>query len=211
MKDLFTFVMEAEGDLAEPFDPGMDEQPAPTDQGSMDTAPAGDQDLVGPVPTSDDMGDMPMDSDETMMNGDTGDENNNEDDQKDDTSITEKASNILNQRLYEEFIDRNSKVENILKNIDKLQSVLPYDISHKIQPFITDLKTALFTGQSYVVNDFVDTAYGENRLYYNKLNALYTALLNSIDSNLKKVKTDEDQLLSNYKYYGEYKKSPNLQ
>ena len=190
MRDLFTYVMEAEGDLAEPFDPGTDAEPASQDQGSMDTAPAGDQDLVGPVPTSDDMGEMPMDSDETMMNGDTGDENS--EDQKDDTSQSEKAANILNQRLYQEMIERNSAVENILKNIDKLQSVLPFDISHSIQPFITDLKTALFTGQSYVVNDFVDTEYGANRLYYNKLNALYTALLNAIDSKLKKVKTDEE-------------------
>ena len=191
MKDLFTFVMEADGDLAEPFDPGMGDEPAPEQNTEMDTAPAGDQDLVGPVPTSDDMGEMPVESDETMMNGDTGDENNAED-QKDDTSQSEKAANILNQRLYQEMIERNSKIENILKNIDKLQSVLPFDVSNAIQPFITDLKTALFTGQSYVVNDFVDTEYGENRLYYNKLNALYTALLNSIDSQLKKVKTDEE-------------------
>ena len=190
MKDLFTFVMEAEGDLAEPFDPGTDEEPATDQNAEMDTAPAGDQDLVGPVPTSDDMGEMPMDSDETMTNGDTGDDNS--EDQKDDTSQSEKAANILNQRLYQEMIERNSKIESILKNIDKLQSVLPFDVSRSIQPFITDLKTALFTGQSYVVNDFVDTGYGENRLYYNKLNALYTALLNSIDSQLKKVKTEEE-------------------
>jgi hypothetical protein len=90
------------------------------------------------------------------------------------------------------MINRNHEIESILQNIDKLQSVIPYDVSKSIQPFVTDLKQALFTGQSYVVNDFVDTAYGENIMYYNKLNALYTALLNSIDSNLKKVDTDED-------------------
>jgi hypothetical protein len=41
------------------------------------------------------MDEMPMDSDETM-NGDTGDEENNGEDQKDDNSISEKAGNILN-------------------------------------------------------------------------------------------------------------------
>ena len=190
MKDLFTWVMEAEGDELEAFDPGPSDNPAPPDQPEGDT-PAGDEDLVGAPPTSDEMDEMPMDSDETM-NGDTGDEENNGEDQKDDNSISEKAGNILNQRLYQQMINRNHEIESILQNIDKLRSVIPYDISKAIQPFVTDLKQALFTGQSYVVNDFVDTAYGENIMYYNKLNALYTALLNSIDSNLKKVDTDED-------------------
>lgn len=188
MKDLFLMVMEADGDLVQPMDAGP-EADMPVDNQQMDEAPAGDQDLVGPVPMSDDES-MDMGSEDTMMNGDTGEEGNQED-QKDDTSISEKASNILNQRLYQQMISRNKEIEDILKNIDKLQSVLPYDVTHAIQPFITDLKTALYTGQSYVVNDFVDTAYGENSLYYNKLNALYTALLNSIDSNLKKVDTDK--------------------
>lgn len=188
MKDLFLMVMEADGDLVQPMDAGP-EADVPADNQQMDEAPAGDQDLVGPVPMSDDES-MDMGSEDTMMNGDTGEEGNQED-QKDDTSISEKASNILNQRLYQQMISRNKEIEDILKNIDKLQSVLPYDVTHAIQPFITDLKTALYTGQSYVVNDFVDTAYGENSLYYNKLNALYTALLNSIDSNLKKVDIDK--------------------
>lgn len=190
MRDLFTWVMEAEGDELEAFDPGPSDNPAPPDQPEGE-APAGDEDLVGAPPTSDEMDDMSMDSDETM-NGDTSDEGGNEEDQKDDTSATEKASNILNQRLYQQMINRNNDIEAILQNIDKLQSVIPYDVTQTIQPFITDLKQALFTGQSYVINDFVDTAYGENLMYYNKLNALYTALLNSIDSNLKKVDTDTD-------------------
>lgn len=189
MKDLFTWVMEAEGDELEAFDPGPSDNPAPPDQPEEEPS-TGDEDLVGAPPSSDDMGEMPMDSEETM-NGDTGDEGNNED-QQDDTSQSEKASNILNQRLYQLMINRNAEIESILQNIDKLQSVIPYDVTKAIQPFITDLKQALFTGQSYVVNDFVDTAYGENIMYYNKLNTLYTALLNSIDSNLKKVDTDED-------------------
>lgn len=190
MRDLFTWVMEAEGDELEAFDPGPSDNPAPPDQ-PEEEAPAGDEDLVGAPPTSDEMDDMSMDSDETM-NGDTSDEGGNEEDQKDDTSATEKASNILNQRLYQQMINRNNDIEAILQNIDKLQSVIPYDVTQAIQPFITDLKQALFTGQGYVINDFVDTAYGENLMYYNKLNALYTALLNSIDSNLKKVDTDTD-------------------
>lgn len=190
MKDLFTWVMEADGDELQAFDPGPSDTPAPPDQ-LMDEAPAGDEDLVGAPPTSDDMDEMPMDSDETMTNGDTGEEGNDSD-QKDDTSATEKASNILNQRLYQQLINRNNDIESILKNLDKLQSVIPYDVTKAIQPFITDLKQALFTGQSYVVNDFVQTDYGENIMYYNKLNALYTALLNSIDEKLKKVETDED-------------------
>ena len=190
MKDLFTWVMEAEGDELDAFDPGPSDNPAPPDQPEEEPS-TGDEDLVGAPPSSDEMDEMPMDSDETM-NGDTGDDGNGGEDQKDDTSASEKASNILNQRLYQQMINRNAEIESILQNIDKLQSVIPYDVTKAIQPFITDLKQALFTGQSYVINDFVDTAYGENIMYYNKLNTLYTALLNSIDSNLKKVDTDED-------------------
>ena len=75
MKDLFTWVMEAEGDELEAFDQGPSDNPAPPDQ-PTEEAPAGDEDLVGAPPTSDDMGEMPDDmSDDTMTNGDTGDEN----------------------------------------------------------------------------------------------------------------------------------------
>lgn len=189
MKDLFTWVMEADGDEVEAFDPGPLDNPAPPDQ--PEEAPAGDEDLVGAPPTSDEMDTMSMDDDETMTNGDTGDEESS-DDQKDDTSASEKAGNILNQRLYQQMINRNNDIESIIKNLDKLQSVIPYDVNNVIRPYITDLKQALFAGQSYVVNDFGDTEYGENIMYYNKLNALYTTLLNSIDVKLKKVETDED-------------------
>lgn len=191
--DLFRFIMEADGDELDAFQPDTAETPAQaSSDNTMEPSPAGDEDLVGAPPTSDDMDDMDMGSDDTMMSGDTGDETDSEEeDQKDDESTSQKASNILNQRLYKQFIDRNTEIETILKNIDQLQPVLPYDVSKAIIPFITDLKTTLAKSQSYVINKFVDTAYGENVLYYEKINALYTALLDSIDSNLKKVDTDE--------------------
>ena len=53
------------------------------------------------------------------------------------------------------------------------------------------VKSALEAGQNYVIEKFVDTKYGGNLLYYKKLEALYTLLMDKINSNLKKADTDQ--------------------
>jgi hypothetical protein len=110
---------------------------------------------------------------------------------KQDTKLASKANNILNQTLYDKFVKRNSEIEDIITSIKDTVPLLPYDIVKSNDKSMNQLKAALQKGQEYVINDFVENGYGENLLFYNKLDSLYVLLLNRIDTNLKKIKIDQ--------------------
>lgn len=195
--NLFQFVMEADGDLVEPFDAGAAEsEPAPTtaDAPAVTDSPPQPDDM--PPPLSDDGGqDLSFDaSDENP--GDQSDEENqdeNQDGSSDGASNekeekpSEKANNILNQELYTQFLARNKEISDIIDNLGLIAPVLSTEITDKNDPNLSRLKAALTKGQEYVLNDFIDAKYGENLLFFKKLDTLYTALLDEINKNLKKV------------------------
>lgn len=201
MTGLFFTVMEAEGDLMQPFD---------ADDGSLDAAP---EDVAPPAtpdntdgsddtpPELDDSSDMDMGTSDDMSfddttesddmasdDGDSSEETDEEEADKKDTKLSDKANNILNRDLYQKFCDRNKEVEEIIENIRQLVPLLPIDIVKSNDDSINRLKSALLKGQNYVINDFVDADYGENLLFYQKLDSLYVILMNQIDTNLKKIK-----------------------
>jgi hypothetical protein len=124
-----------------------------------------------------------------MGGGDDSSDNNENDeaDQKDE-KLADKANNILNERLYKQFVNRNSEIEEIVGNIKGLTPLLPMDVVRSNDQLLNHLKSALIEGQNYVINDFVDSGYGENLLKYQQLDSLYVTLLNQIDKNLKKIK-----------------------
>jgi hypothetical protein len=183
--------MEADGDLAEPFDPDSaaeaveseanppqeEQQPSGDEQPPSDDSGTGDE-LAQPF--DDSMGEDEMGSEE-----DTSDEEAN---QNEDKKLSEKANSILNQTLYQKIIGRNKEIEETLESIQQIIPVLPYDIVEKNDVSINRLKAALSKGQSYVLEKFVDCQYGENLLFYQKLDSLYTLLLDEVNKNLKKVK-----------------------
>lgn len=199
-KSLFFAVMEAEGDELQPFDAGSAEV---ADTPSEDIAPpatdnSGGGDLGEPPPMDDAGGmDMPefggddMGGGDDMSGGDSSGENNEEEADKEDTKLSDKANNILNQQLYNRMKDRNSEIEEILGNLKELIPLLPYDVVKSNDELVNQLKDALEKGQKYVINDFVDSGYGENQLFYQKLDSLYVLLLNRIDTNLKKIKNKQ--------------------
>lgn len=191
-KGLFFTVMEAEGDLLQPFDdgggadiPSEDIAPPATDDGGGGDA------LDSPPPLSEDDG-MDFSGDMSDIDGGndmSGDDSNNEEEaDKKDTTLSDKANNILNQQLYQKMVNRNNEIEEILNNIKDIVPLLPYDVVKSNDESVNHLKSALLKGQKYVINDFVDSGYGENLLFYQKLDSLYVLLLNQIDTNLKKIK-----------------------
>lgn len=191
-KGLFFTVMEAEGDLLQPFDdgggadiPSEDIAPPATDDGGGGDA------LDSPPPLSEDDG-MDLSGDMSDIDGGddmSGDDSNNEEEaDKKDTTLSDKANNILNQQLYQKMVNRNNEIEEILNNIKDIVPLLPYDVVKSNDESVNHLKSALLKGQKYVINDFVDSGYGENLLFYQKLDSLYVLLLNQIDTNLKKIK-----------------------
>lgn len=188
-KDLFTLVMEAEGDLLQPFDGG--ESP---DTGGNEQPPAND------TPSSSDAEPPEMSDDEDLSFSDSssdggadmgmGDDENSEDNgqpNKEDEKLSEKANNILNQQLYQRMLDRNSEIEEIINNIQMITPMIPYDLVTQNDKSVNQLKTALNKGQNYVINKFIDSQYGENLLFFQKLDSLYTLLLDTIDANLKSI------------------------
>lgn len=195
--NLFYMVMEADGDELQPFDDGGSVEAPTEDVNPPATDDMNDSsgDLDSPPPLSED-GDMDLSStssDDDMSMGDTDDmsgESNDESQEADkkDTTLSDKANNILNQQLYQKMVARNNEIEEILNNIKDIVPLLPYDVVKSNDDSVSHLKSALMKGQKYVINDFVDSGYGENLLFYQKLDSLYVLLLNQIDRNLKKIK-----------------------
>lgn len=192
-RNLFYTVMEAEGDLLQPFDDGGDA--SPEDVAPPATDNGGGEAFDEPPPLNEDDGmDLSGDmSGEDDTGGDIGgDDSNNEEDDSDqkDEKLSDKANNILNQELYQKMVNRNNEIEEILNNIRDIVPLLPRDVVKSNDESVNHLKTALARGQKYVIKDFVDSGYGENLLFYQKLDSLYVLLLNRIDANLKKIKNN---------------------
>lgn len=189
MSDLFHIIMEADGDLVEPFNPDSaaeaveSEAGPPQDNSQPEDAP--------PPPEGNADGGLmePFDPNAEGGEDDYGDDNqSNPDDTQEDKSLSQKANSVLNQTLYQKLINRNQEIEDTLTNLQTITPVLPYDIIEDNDVSINRLKAALAKGQSYALEKFVDSGYGENCLFYQKLDALYVLLLNEINRNLKKVK-----------------------
>lgn len=193
--NLFYMVMEAEGDdMLQPFDAGgaeaspeapMDAPPA--DTGSNDPPPLEDTGADALSFPGEDGGGESEDTGENA--GDNGDDNAEEN--KEDEQLSAKANNVLNKDLYDRFVARNAEVEEIIENLQVVSSVLPYEIVNENDKAINQLKPALQAGQNYVIEKFVDAQYGENLLYFKKLDALYTLLMDNINSNLKKAENKQ--------------------
>lgn len=196
-KNLFFMVMEADGDEMVPFDAvntGGDIPPEDIAPPAMDNGDTSSE----PPPLSEDDGGMNFDDamsdDGNDMEGDSGGENSEgeEEADKDDTKLSDKANNILNEELYKRMVARNNEIDEILTSIKKIVPLLPADVVKSTDDSVVSLKTALTKGQKYVVNDFVDSGYGENLLFFNKLDSLYKLLLDKIDKNLKKINIAEN-------------------
>ena len=191
MPDLFQLVMEAEGDLIEPFDAGGPDADVPTEvpdqQSSTDSSNMSSE---APPPLNEDEDMQFPGSDEMGMGGELGDDGTDdgggEAQSNEEKKISEKANNILNQRLYQQMLDRNSEVEEIINNLQTITPTLPYEIVKQNDVSLNRLKKALTAGQDYVIDKFVNAKYGENLLYFRKLDVLYTAILGEINTNLKK-------------------------
>lgn len=195
MSNLFKLVMEAEGDLLEPFTPENEpDPPMPEEQ----QAPAGEQppaDVEGqpdsPPSAEEELNDLAFDD----TGGGNEDEANPDDpqngeqqgeSQENNQSLSKMANDVLNQQLYQHMLDQNEEIEETLESLQNLIPALPYDVVVQIDSNMQRLRRALDSGQDYVLHKFVGSSYGENKLQSDQLDMLYTALQNEIDSELKK-------------------------
>lgn len=193
--NLFYTVMEAEGDMLEPFDPNaeppMDEM-TDQQQGQTEEQPPADMGADSP-PEATDMEDLSFD--ETggdMEESNEGDQSSGDADEQKTKSLSQKANDVLNQRLYQQMLNRNSEIEETIENLQAIIPLLPYDVVTQNDNSINRLKRALTNGQDYVLNKFVNMSYGENLLYYQKIDSLYTLLQDAINSVLNKFQRDSE-------------------
>ena len=194
-KSLFDIVMEADGDLLEPFTPSEDpaadmadqqqgqsnEQP-PADMGADDLPPdagGGMEDLGGFDETGGDMEDQGENQD-----GENADQPNQQ--------LAQKSDDILNQNLYQQWLIKNDDMETTLDNLQAIIPILPCDVVDQNDKSINRLNRVLMYSKDYVLNKFTNMSYGENLMEYQKLDALYTLLQNEIDSVLKKFQKDSE-------------------
>lgn len=187
--------MEADGDLAEPFDMnGTDIDNAETSPEQTPPEPDG-MDEPPPLNRDENLG-PPTDANMDAIAGEQqpqDDPDDNEDGTKDgNEKLSDKANAILNQKLYQQLLARNQEIEDILDNLQKVVPLMPYESVKLNDGYVTRLKTALDKGKSYAIEKFVDSKYGENLLFFHKLDALYNLLEDEINRNLKSF-NDEDK------------------
>lgn len=101
-------------------------------------------------------------------------------------SLAKQANDVLNQQLYQHMCDQNEAIEDVLEQLQSIIPALPYDVVVQNDKSIQRLKRALEATQDYVLNDFVNSGYGENLLKSSEFDALFAALQNEIDGVLKK-------------------------
>lgn len=195
--NLFYAVMEAEGDLLEPFTPTEEPEADMADQqqGQTDEQPPADMGADSPPDPGGGMEDLGS-FDETggdMEDQPEGEEGQNGEGQsQQNQNLSQKANDVLNQRLYQQLLNRNDEIQETIDNLQAILPVLPNDVVVRNDKSINRLKSALTHGQDYALNKFVSMGYGENLLYYQKLDSLYTLLQNEIDSVLKKFDKDDN-------------------
>ncbi len=191
-KDLFYTVMEADGDLLEPFTPSEDPQPEMTDQQQGQTneqppADMGAEDL--PPEPGGGMEDLGLDE----TGGDMENQGEDQEDpnaQQEDQHLAEKSNEILNQNLYSAWLNLNQDIENTLTNLQAMTPCLPCDVVDQNDKSINRMNRMFESSKDYVLNKFVQMSYGENLIQYQRLTTLYTLLRNEIDSVLKKFNDD---------------------
>ena len=168
---------------------------APPDASMGDPPPLPDDPSGGMGDMSFDMGDgMDMGGDPNAMGEDQQPE---EGTQNGGEKLSEKANSILNQKLYTQMMERNQEIEDTIESINRLVPLLPYSTIKENDSNMTRLKAALDKGKAYLISNFVGAKYGENLIFFQKLDALYTLLIEQINDNLKKLKNSDENNQSN--------------
>lgn len=192
-KSLFDIVMEADGDLLEPFTPSEEPQAEVSDQqGQTNEQPPADMGAED-LPPDPGGGMEDLGFDET--GGDMENQDENQDDQNaeaDNQQLAQKSDDILNQNLYQQWLITNDNMGSLIENIQAIIPCLPCETVDQIDKSINRLNRAYDYSKDYVLDKFVNMSYGENLMQYQKLITLYTLLQNEIDSVLKKFQKDSE-------------------
>ena len=194
--NLFYSVMEADGDLLEPFTPSEDPPAEASDQQQGQTNEQTSTDMGAddlPPEPGGGMEDLSFDEiggEGEDQNGDNSQDGENGEPQN--QHLSQKANDIMNQRLYQQWLTKNDEIQETLDNLQAILPILPSDVVAQNDKSINRLNRALNHSKDYVLNRFVNLSYGENLSEFQKLDSLYTLLQAEIDSVLKKFQKDSE-------------------
>jgi len=171
---------------------------AQEDSGTPDVPENGPDIDAGPPDMSDDIGeettdDGPPDLDDNFDSGfggdDTSDEDNQEgegsDPEKVDLGLDEKVSAIMNQQLYQRFLNLISSIANQLTMIKNNNDIL-YTLSEDTLETESSLKKLDENIRLYIKYNFVNENYSKNLLFFNKCLNLLKLLNDAFDKNIRK-------------------------
>lgn len=173
--------------------PGDDPPPDISQDNEQDNSPPdiGDDSTNNDPPDIDDsggIGDAPPDLDDSGFDDNFGDDTNNDSDgeqQQPELELDEKISAILNQRLYQRFLELlskiNSQISQMKDNGDVLYSITPE--STEINRHLIKLDENI---NMYLNHYFMNSDYSKNRLFFNKCLNLLALLNQSFDAAVKK-------------------------
>lgn len=192
-ENLFYTVMEADGDLLEPFTPSEDPPAEMADQQQGQTNEQPPADMGADLPPEPGGGMEDLGFDET--GGDMGEQEENQDDQngnQENQMLAQKTDEILNQNLYQQWLLKNDEMEKMIDDLQAILPILPCNVVDQNDKSINRLNRLLMYSKDYVLNKFTQLSYGENLMQYQKLDSLYALLQNEIDSVLKKFQKDSE-------------------
>lgn len=155
---------------------GMAPDMPDTDGGSgIDTGPPD-------MPDDDFMaGDMGDDMDDGSMDGDGGEEQ----DPNETLELDEKISAIMNQTLYQRFLQLVGNVSSQISQM-KTNSDMMYAITPKSVDFVENLTKLSDNIRLYLKYYFMNENYSKNLLFFNKCINLLSLLNQSFDGDVKK-------------------------
>ncbi len=180
-------VLEAEGDEAPDLDMGSaDTEPDDSmEMESNDDVPSDTGVDDGPPDVDNSFGDDDGMSDDSVDDGDPGEEDQQDNNQEEELALDEKVSAILNKNLYQEYLrllnNVSTQLTSIKKNHEILNAISEQSISVVSQ--ITKLEENI---RLYLKNYFMTETYTKNLLFYNKSLNLLKMLNDVFDSYITK-------------------------
>lgn len=162
----------------------------PENGSSIDAGPPDMPDDVGEETTDDGPPDLDDNFDDGFGGDNTGDEDNQEGDgsddpEKTDLGLDEKVSAIMNQQLYQRFLNLISSIANQLTMIKNNNDIL-YTLSEDTLETESSLKKLDENIRLYIKYNFVNENYSKNLLFFNKCLNLLKLLNDAFDKNIRK-------------------------
>lgn len=172
---------------------------AQEDSGTPDVPTDGENTDAGPPDIPDDVGEEPVDDGPPDLNDDFGsedgfggDEEGTEDQDGDSSEsndptlgLDDKVSAIMNQQLYQRFLNLIGAIANQLTMIKNNNDIL-YTLSEDSLDTETSLKKLDENIRLYLKYNFLNENYSKNLLFFNKCLNLLKLLNDSFDASIRK-------------------------